>query len=113
VVKRVRAESSDALPAIVGLLRGRVCDLRDTALDDQQGNLHVPIVTQSREALPVGELVVRRVVEFAVGDIAGLHRFELAELAYDEESGQLAVRSEQAERFLLTVDRVDVTLSLL
>lgn len=110
-MKQVGAGSSEALSEMVGLLRGRVCDVREVALDDQAGKLHFPIVG-GRGSAPAGELVVRGVVEFAVGDIAGLGCFEIDGLAYDDRSGRLSIRSGQVERFRLTVERVDVTLSL-
>lgn len=111
MMKRLGAESTETLPTIVDRLRGRACDLRAVALDDQQGRLYLPIVGRPSQGMPGGELVVRRVVEFTVGDIDGLGRFPIDALAYDEPSRQLSIRSGDVERFRVTVERVDVVLS--
>ena len=121
----LRVVSPDALAEVVRLVRGRACDLGSVALDDQGGNLHVPV--WDRAAPPVhpgassrngtrrggsGELVVRRVVEFSLEGSEAIRWFDLDGLVYDDDTRRLAIVSNGALRLLVTVERLDLTLSL-
>lgn len=119
----VRVVAPDALAEVVRLLRGRACDLRSVALDDQGGNLYVPV---SDRAAPAGprpsprnggrrggaELVVRRVVEFALQGSEAIRWFDLDGLVYDDHTRRLAIVSNGPLRLILTVERLDLTLHL-
>ena len=67
----VDARTLTGLRAIVRRARGWTCDIREVALDDQAGKLHVPLLARVDRRSPsvrvaAGELIVRRVEEFAI-----------------------------------------------
>jgi len=112
-VRTLRVKTAGELPGVVGLVRGRSCDVRSVALDHEGGKLHVPLRHPDTRPSPVAyELIVRRVVEFSVGDAAGSRWFALDDLLYDPHSRQLRIRSNRGIQFLLTVDRLDVALRI-
>lgn len=123
--RTLRVVAPDALAEVVRLVRGRACDLRSVALDDQGGNLHVPL--SDRAAPPGhgrpssrngarrgggGELVVRRVVEFSLEGSEAIRCFDLDALVYDDHTHRLAIVSNGALRLIVTVERLDLTLRL-
>lgn len=108
--------SAAGLPAISGLVRGRACDFKSVVLDDQAGKLHVPVMGQAARRTDRhrsgGELIVHRVVEFSIEDRPRAGRLDLDDLGYDADSRQLSIRSHRAMLFLLTVEYLDLTLTI-
>jgi hypothetical protein len=122
---KVKAMAAGELAAVAELVRGRGCDLRSVALDDEQGVLHVPMLDRSvavpgrraaagqrRAAQVTAELVVRRIVEFSLEAATGTDWFDLDAIVYDEASQRLSIGSTSPLRFVLTVDDLDVSLRI-
>lgn len=122
--RTVRVVAPDALAEVVRLLRGRACDLRSVALDDQGGILHVPVSDRAAPPGPRpssgngtrrgggGELVVRRVVEFCLEGSEAIGWFDLDGLVYDGHTRRLAIMSNGSLRLIVTVERLDLRLRL-
>jgi len=123
--RTLRVVAPDDLAEVVRLVRGRACDLRSVALDDQGGNLHVPVSERAAPSVHFGpasrpgprrggggELVVRRVVEFSLEGSEAIRWFDLDGLVYDDHTRRLAIVSNGALRLILTVERLDLALSL-
>jgi hypothetical protein len=113
----VNAKSVSGLRGIVRRTRGWSCDVRSVALDDQSGKLHVPFVEKvdrrSPSARPAaGELIVRRVEEFAVEGATRNRWFELDGLVYEPSTRRLSIGSDGRSQFALTVESLDVTLRI-
>lgn len=125
-VKTLGVTDPEDLAAITRVVRGKACDLKAVALDDQGCHLYVPIlnrtIAQSRSGRSslspqshgsvVGELIVRGVEEFSIEGSVGIRWFEIDTLVYEEHVRQLSIRSGRAFRFLLTVERLDVALRI-
>lgn len=108
-----RVQGANDLDVLVGLIRGRACDLHLVALDDQSGRLHIPILrSRGSKRSPgrsvEGELTVRSVVEFSLAGSTSVRWFNLDGLSYQQRTHQLAISSDRALQFLLTVERLDV-----
>ncbi len=113
----VDATTARGLAAIVRRARGWVCDVRGVALDDQSGTLHVPLLEKVDRRSPsarvaAGELMVRRVEEFAIDGPARTRWFELGRLAYDRATRRLTIGPDGRSQFSLTVEALDVTLRI-
>jgi hypothetical protein len=113
----VNATTAVGLGAIVRRARGWTCDVRAVALDDQTGKLHVPLLEKVDRRSPAarvaaGELIVRRVEEFAIEGPARIRWFELGRLAYDGASRRVTIGPDGRSQFALTVEALDVTLRI-
>ena len=112
----VNARSARGLNAIVRRAHGWTCDVREVALDDQSGKLHVPLFARtqrsSRDRVAAGELVVNRVEEFVVEGATRRRWFELDSVAYEPATRQVSIRSDGRSQFALTVEELDVTLRI-
>ena len=113
----VDATTTVGLGAIVRRARGWMCDVRAVALDDQSGKLHVPLLEKADRRSPsarvaAGELIVRRVEEFAIEGPARTRWFELGRLAYDRSTRRVSIGPEGRSQFGLTVEALDVTLRI-
>ena len=113
----VDARTLTGLRAIVRRARGWTCDIREVALDDQAGKLHVPLLARVDRRSPsvrvaAGELIVRRVEEFAIEGPARTRWFELARLSYDRDTRRMSIGPEGRSQFDLTVEALDVTLRI-
>jgi hypothetical protein len=113
----VDATTVTGLRAIVRRARGWTCDVRAVALDDQSGKLHVPLLEKVDRRSPsvrvaAGELIVRRVDEFAIEGPARTRYFELGRLAYDRATRRVSIGPEGRSQFGLTVEALDVTLRI-
>lgn len=117
------ASIPSALAELAELLRGRVCDLGQVALDDQGGKVHIPVLERldgagagsiSTDRPPgervAGELVVRRVVEFSVEGAGAGRWFELDALVWDGVTRRLSVTSTGPLRLHMGVEGIDVAL---
>jgi len=113
----VDATTTVGLGAIVRRARGWMCDVRAVALDDQSGKLHVPLLEKADRRSPsarvaAGELIVRRVEEFAIEGPARTRWFELGRLAYDRVTRRITIGPDGRNQFGLTVEALDVTLRI-
>jgi hypothetical protein len=113
----LHATTVRGLPAIVRRARGWTCDVRAVALDDQSGTLHVPLLEKVDRRAPstrlaAGELIVRRVEEFAIDGPARTRWFELGRLAYDRAIRRVTIGPDGRSQFTLTVEALDVTLRI-
>lgn len=113
----VNATSVQGLRDVVRRTRGWSCDVRGVALDDQSGKLHIPFVEKIDRRTPssrmaAGELIVRRVEEFAVEGAARTRWFELDSLVYEPATRRLSIGSDGRSQFALTVEALDVTLRI-
>ena len=113
----VDATTVTGLRAIVRRARGWTCDVRAVALDDQSGKLHVPLLGKVDRRSPsvrvaAGELIVRRVEEFAIEGPARTRWFELGRLSYDRDTRRVSIGPEGRSQFDLTVEALDVTLRI-
>lgn len=112
----VNARSVRGLTAIVRRAHGWTCDVREVALDDQSGKLHVPLFARvhrtSTDRIAAGELVVNRVEEFVVEGAVRRRWFELDGLAYEPATRRVSIRSDGRSQFALTVEELDVTLRI-
>jgi hypothetical protein len=113
----VDARDVTALRAIVRRARGWTCDIREVALDDQAGKLHVPLLEKADRRSPsarvaAGELIVRRVEEFAIDGPPRTRLFEFGRLAFDPDTRRISIGPEGRSHFRLTVEALDVTLRI-
>ena len=113
----VDATSVRGLRDVVRRTRGWSCDVRGVALDDQSGKLHIPFVEKVDRRSPsgrmaAGELIVRRVEEFAVEGAARTRWFELDGLVYEPATRRLTIGSDGRSQFALTVEALDLTLRI-
>ena len=113
----VDATTVTGLRAIVRRARGWSCDVRSVALDDQSGKLHVPLLEKVDRRSPsvrvtAGELIVRRVEEFAIEGPARTKWFELGRLSFDRATRRVSIGPEGRSQFGLTVEALDVTLRI-
>jgi hypothetical protein len=113
----VDARTVTGLRAIARRARGWTCDVRAVALDDQTGKLHIPLLERVDRRSPsvrvvAGELIVRRVEEFAIEGPARTRWFELGRLAYDRDARRMSIGPEGRSQFDLTVEALDVTLRI-
>lgn len=114
---RVDATTVRGLSAIVRRARGWTCDVRAVALDDQSGTLHVPLLVKVERRAPsarvaAGELIVRRVEEFAIEGPARTRWFEFGRLAYERAIRRVTIGPDGRSQFALTVEAIDVTLRI-
>jgi len=112
----VDARTVTGLRALARRARGWTCDVRGVALDDQAGNLHLPLVEKvdrrSPSARIAGELIVRRVEEFAITGPPRTRWFELGRLSYDRRTRRVSIGPEGRSQFDLTVEALEVTLRI-
>ena len=108
-MKTLCATTKDDLAEIAALVRGRACDLRAVALDDQGGKLHIPLAA---DPAPGSELIVRRIMEFSIDDPEATRWFDLEAIHYDRRTRRLSIRSSGHLEFHLTVERLDVALKM-
>lgn len=112
----VNARSVRGLAAIVHRAHGWTCDVREVALDDQSGKLHVPMFARahrsSTDRIAAGELVVNRVEEFVIEGAARRRWFEFDGVAYEPTTRRVSIRSDGRSQFALTVEELDVTLRI-
>lgn len=113
----LNARTPHGLKAIVRRARGWTCDVRAVALDDQSGKLHVPLLERVDGRGPscrvaAGELIVRRVEEFAVEGATRRRWFDLDGLAYEPATRRVSIAAEGRSQFGLTVETLDVTLRI-
>jgi hypothetical protein len=113
----VDATTAVGLGAIVRRARGWMCDVRAVALDDQSGKLHVPLLEKGDRRSPsarvaAGELIVRRVEEFAIEGPTRTRWFELGRLAYDRATRRVTIGPDGRSQFGLTVEALDITLRI-
>jgi hypothetical protein len=113
----VDATTVRGLRAIVRRARGWTCDVRDVALDDQSGKLHVPLLEKVDRRAPTvrvaaGELIVRRVEEFLVEGATRTRWFELDGLVYEPATRRVSIGSGGRSQFAVTVEALDVTLRI-
>ena len=113
----VNATTAHELSALVRRARGWTCDVRSVALDDQSGALHVPLVEKIDRRVPsarvaAGELIVRRVEEFAIEGPARTRWFELGRLAYDRATRRVSIGPDGRSQFAVVVESLDVTLRI-
>jgi len=113
----VDATTAGGLRVIMRRARGWTCDVRAVALDDQSGKLHVPLLEKVDRRAPsmrvtAGELIVRRVEEFAIEGPARTRWFELGRLSYDRATRRMSIGAEGRSQFGLTVEALDVTLRI-
>ena len=113
-MKTFSVRAAGDLARVAERVRGRGCDLKQVALDPDRGELHVPILDRDpsgRGSGPVAaQLIVRRIVEFAMEGSGGVRWFELDGIAYDDATRRLSIRSDTGLAFVLTVDHLDVAL---
>ena len=113
----VDARTLTGLRAIARRARGWTCDVRAVALDDQSGNLHVPLLERVDRRSPsvrvtAGELIVRRVEEFAIAGPPRTRWFELGRLSFDGDTRRMSIGPEGRSQFDLTVEALDVSLRI-
>jgi len=113
----VDARTLTGLRAIVRRARGWTCDIREVALDDQAGKLHVPLLARVDRRSPsvrvaAGELIVRRVEDFLLEGAARTRWFELDGLAYEPATRRVSIGSGGRSQFAVTVEALDVTLRI-
>jgi hypothetical protein len=113
----VDARTVTGLGAIVRRARGWTCDIREVALDDQAGKLHLPLLAKVDRRTPsvrvaVGELIVRRVEEFAIEGSTRARWFELGRLSYDCATRRVSIGPEGRTQFDLTVESLDISLRI-
>ena len=91
--------------------------MRAVALDDQSGKLHIPLLAKvdrrsSSVSVAAGELIVRKVEEFAVEGASRRRWFDLDGLAYEPATRRVSIRSDGRSQFALTVEELDITLRI-
>ena len=111
------ARTLTGLRAIARRARGWTCDVRAVALDDPTGKLHVPLLEKVDRRSPsvrvtAGELIVRRVEEFAIAGPPRTRWFELGRLSYERDGRRMSIGPEGRSQFDLTVETLDVTLRI-
>src|SRR5437867_13456919 len=95
-VNAVKATTPNGLRAIGRRARGWTCDVRDVALDDQSGKLHVPLLEKVDRRSPsvrgaAAELIVHRVEEFLIEGAARTRWFELDGVAYEPATRRVSI----------------------
>jgi len=91
--------------------------VRAVALDDQSGKLHIPLLAKvdrrsSSVSVAAGELIVRKVEEFAVEGASRRRWFDLDGLAYEPATRRVSIGSDGRSQFALTVEELDITLRI-
>ena len=123
----MRATASDELESIAGFLHDRWFDLEEVTFDNARNELHVPFLDRRpgsgrirrrlagrAEAEPqvAGELVVSHVVSYSIDDRAGVQWFDFNWISYDEQTRRLSIRSNIPLEVLITVEDLDVSLTI-